>query len=72
MIIQKNEQLFCSKCVNKIFWLWILFTQHEEKNQSLWTFLVIGCSEKFQAWQSFILVRKFQVVGLQLYLESAS
>ena len=36
------------------------------KKQSPWSFPQINCSEKFHAWQSLILVRKFQIIVPQL------
>ena len=40
------------------------FKQHIKKEQPPICFLQKGCSEKLDAWQSHVLVRKFQVVDL--------
>ena len=40
------------------------FKQHIKNEQPPKCFLQKGCSEKLHAWQSHVLVRKFQVVDL--------
>ena len=58
-LFEKNEQP-----------LFIWFTRYTKKKQRPRSFLQKGYSARRLAWQGHFMVRKFQVSGFQIYLES--